>query len=386
MNNEKFIEEFNKKNEMFVRDLTSKESFVLSWHAGAVLPISHPKYYNGRINVEIRKIYNNSFGNVNFEKDEYQVSNEIVNKLYSYVENNIEKLVKLALNQTTEMYKGVSDNLSIKFKSIYISLSRLNATSEEEKNEIYKIKEEIKNLICVNKKTTDNIEVNDANNITFEKAKKIADEKAKEWNKVVVSISENNEYWLFNADNDSHPIDDGAGSCYISKKDGSIRPLNRWDIEFTKKFDETAKDLLVRTSLSELYGYHSKNNINDEKSALEYIDNISKAFLKYTFKPDNNFIFLGRKKIIYDEINDILKGNKEVDNPIYFVLGSLEEFICNNNFVYMSDGDQWEKGWEDLRNRNDIYSAMNVICLEEKNIIDNIISEIKNYIKTRTTL
>ena len=51
----------------------------------------------------------------------------------------------------------------------------------------------------------------------------------------------------------------------------------------------------------------------------------------------------------------------------------------------MSDGDQWEKGWEDLRNRNDIYSAMNVICLEEKNIIDNIISEIKNYIKTRTT-
>lgn len=386
MNNEKFIEEFNKKNEMFVRDLTSKESFVLSWHAGAVLPISHPKYYNGRINVEIRKIYNNSFGNINFEKDEYQVSNEIVNKLYSYVENNIEKLVKLALNQTTEMYEGVSDNLSIKFKSIYISLSRLNAASEEEKNEIYKIKEEIKKLICVNKKTTDNIEVNDANNITFEKAKKIADEKAKEWNKVVVSISENNEYWLFNADNDSHPIDDGAGSCYISKKDGSVRPLNRWDIEFTKKFDEAAKDLLVRTSLSELYGYHSKNNINDEKSALEYIDNISKAFLKYTFKPDNNFIFLGRKKFIYDEINDILKGNKEVDNPIYFVLGSLEEFICNNNFVYMSDGDQWEKGWEDLRNRNDIYSAMNVICLEEKNIIDNIISEIKNYIKTRTTL
>ena len=223
-------------------------------------------------------------------------------------------------------------------------------------------------------------------NITFEEAKKIADEKAKEWNKVVVGISENDEYWLFNADNDSHPIDDGAGSCYISKKDGTIKPLNRWDMEFTKKFDETAKDLLVRTSLSELYGYHSKSNINDEKSALEYIDNISEAFSKYSFKSDNNFIFLGRKKIIYDEINDILKGNKKVDNPIYFVLGSLEEFICNNNFVYMSDGDQREKGWEDLRNRNDIYSAMNVICLEEKNIIDNIISEIRNYIKTRATL
>ena len=140
MNNEKFIEEFNRKNEMFVRDLTSKESFVFSWHAGAVLPISHPKYYDGRINVEIRKIYNDSFGNINFEKDEYQVSDDIVTKLYNYVENNIEKLVKLALNQTTEMYEGVSDRLSIKFKSVYISLSRLNATSEEEKMKLQKLK------------------------------------------------------------------------------------------------------------------------------------------------------------------------------------------------------------------------------------------------------
>lgn len=216
--------------------------------------------------------------------------------------------------------------------------------------------------------------------MNFEEAKRIADEKAKEWNKVVVGISENDEYWLFNADNDSHPIDDGAGSCYISKIDGSIRPLNRWDIEFTKKFDETAKDLLVRTSLSELYGYHSKNNINDEKNALEYLNNIISILTKYSFDSDEDFVLLGRKKVIYDEIIDILKGNKEVDNPIYFVLGSLEEFICNNNFVYMSDGDKWEKGWEDLRTRNDRYSLKNIICLEEKNIIEDIINRIKDYI------
>lgn len=79
------------------------------------------------------------------------------------------------------------------------------------------------------------------NNITFEQAKKIADEKAKEWNKLVVGISENDEYWLFNADSDSHPIDDGAGSCYISKKDGSTRGLNLWDMDFTRKFKESAK-------------------------------------------------------------------------------------------------------------------------------------------------
>lgn len=154
MNNEKFIEDFNRKNEMFVSDLTSKESFVFSWHAGAVLPVFHPKYYDGRINVEIRKIYNNSYGNINFEKDEYQVSDDIVNKLYSYVENNIEKLIKLASNQTTVMYVGVSDNLSIKFKSVYISLSELNTTSEEEKKEIEKIKDDLKKIISVNKITS----------------------------------------------------------------------------------------------------------------------------------------------------------------------------------------------------------------------------------------
>ena len=221
------------------------------------------------------------------------------------------------------------------------------------------------------------------NNITLEEAKKIADKKAKEFNKVVVGISENDEYWLFNADNNSHPIDDGAGSCYISKKDGSIRSLNRWDMEFNKKFDENSKKLLVRESLSELYGYHSKNNVIDEKSALEYLNNIIQTLSEYSFKSDEKFVLLGRKKIIYDEINDILNGTKKVDNPIYFVLGSLEEFICNNNFVYMSDSEYWEKGWDDLRNRNDIYSKNNIICLEEKNVIEKIINKIKDYIDNK---
>ena len=59
------------------------------------------------------------------------------------------------INQNTEMYEyGTRDVLRIKFKSLYISISGRNGSSEEEKNEIYKIKEEIKNIICVNKKAT----------------------------------------------------------------------------------------------------------------------------------------------------------------------------------------------------------------------------------------
>ena len=66
---------------------------------------------------------------------------------------NINKLIKLSLNQSTEMYEGISDSLSIKYKSIYILISEVNATSEEERSEISKIKADIKNIICVNKLT-----------------------------------------------------------------------------------------------------------------------------------------------------------------------------------------------------------------------------------------
>ena len=153
-----------------------------------------------------------------------------------------------------------------------------------------------------------------------------------------------------------------------------------YELTSENKNSVTTKNNLVRNNLSEFYGYHSKNNIDDKNSTLEYINKINSILSNYSFVSDENFVLLGRKKFIYDEICEILSGTKIVDNPLYFVLGSLEEFICNNNFVYMSDSEHWEKGWEDLRNRNDIYSQKNIICLEEKNVIEDIINRIKSYI------
>lgn len=160
MNNENIIQEIDRKNARFISDLMNKNCFMIDWYKGAVIPKTHPKYYDGRINIEIRKIYNNSFGNINFEKDEYQVSDDIVNELYNYIEQNIEKLIKLALNQTTEMYEGVSDSLSIKFKSVYISLSELNTMSDEEKNIINNIKKDIKEIILNGSLLKENNEIN----------------------------------------------------------------------------------------------------------------------------------------------------------------------------------------------------------------------------------
>ena len=175
----------------------------------------------------------------------------------------------------------------------------------------------------------------------------------------------------------------------MQKADETIKQIDEKlaELEKDKSLEKTKQvsGLLTRTSLSELYGYHLKNNISDEKSTLDYLNRIHSIISNYEFVSDENFVLLGRKKFIYDEIKEILNGTKEVNNPLSFVLGSLEEFICNNNFVYMHDSENWEKGWEDLRNRNDIYSRKNIISLEERNIIEDIINKIKNYISNKLT-
>lgn len=165
MNNENVIEEINKKNEAFIRELMSKESFMMDWYNGAVIPKTHPRYYDGRIEVNIRRLFNSSYGSINFGKDEYQVNDELVNNLYNYVENNINELIKISLNQSAEMYEGVSDVIRIKYKSIYLSISGINASSEEEKNKINRIKEDIKKII-INESTLK--ENNGINNETIE--------------------------------------------------------------------------------------------------------------------------------------------------------------------------------------------------------------------------
>ena len=79
--------------------------------------------------------------------------------------------------------------------------------------------------------------------ISFEQAKEIATEEAKKYGKIVAKIEENDEYWKFDAEfEDGHSnIDDGIGSIYVSKKDGTTRGLQLWDMNFTEKFNKDSK-------------------------------------------------------------------------------------------------------------------------------------------------
>lgn len=137
------------------------------------------------------------------------------------------------------------------------------------------------------------------------------------------------------------------------------------------------------------YGYHSKNNVNSNEEILKYLEIIEEYLNSHQYESDADFIMGGRKKFIYNEMFDILDGKKKEDNPLYFVLGSLEEFISNPNQVFFEDVDKskWKDGktidgkdYAELRDRNDVYSSKGIICLEEKTYIEKIIDKIKQYI------
>ncbi len=101
------------------------------------------------------------------------------------------------------------------------------------------------------------------------------------------------------------------------------------------------------------------------------MEEITNYLNKYTYKSNDDFIVdlhknfdIGsRKKFVYDEIIDILNGKQKVEEPKYFILGSLEEFMCQS-FIYPRMGG---KEFVDCRTKNDNYLMNGYICLEGKN-------------------
>ena len=126
---------------------------------------------------------------------------------------------------------------------------------------------------------------------------------------------------------------------------------------------------------SKYYGKHNEINTENRDYVIYYLNEMYNFLNNYEYESNPDFIFCGRKKFIYDEIEEIMNGKKYVDNPVYFVLGSLEEFLSNNNEVHISDSDELGISWNDLRDANDRYISTGIICLEEMEIIKNIIKK-----------
>lgn len=147
---------------------------------------------------------------------------------------------------------------------------------------------------------------------------------------------------------------------------------------------------LKRKDLSNKYDYyHAKNKISDKKQTLIYLDELLNYLNQFDYYDDDNFIFGGRKKYLYDEIVRIIRNEQKEEEPLYFVLGSLEEFMCNGNILNYNDVDKskWINGkivdgkdFAELRNKNDLYTNSGYICKQEKLKIIEIIDMIKKYI------
>ena len=94
----------------------------------------------------------------------------------------------------------------------------------------------------------------------------------------------------------------------------------------------------------------------------------------------------------YEVLNDENNYNKKhvIDNPLYFALGNLEEILYGNNMVFADDvdKDKWILQEDGTRRVNGIYikeirdidirySNKKIICLEEKELIEEMIKHFK---------
>lgn len=186
--------------------------------------------YDKKLNLmteTLEKVIESCIGNEPFWKD---LLKEYFNKLTNMSEE--EKIIflkKIASNKdlfnefTREIIK--STNADELFDKYTIMIS---SYTEEKDNNSSKFED-------------DSINGNDAVPITLDEAKKKAKSRALECEKIIMEILENEEWWCFEAGLPNKQFfDDGAGSIYVNKKDGTIRGLNLWDVEFTTKFRNDA--------------------------------------------------------------------------------------------------------------------------------------------------
>lgn len=144
-----------------------------------------------------------------------------------------------------------------------------------------------------------------------------------------------------------------------------------YNLKITKSNINLEKNRLSRTEANKIYDL---KKIKDEDYQ-KYLEELKKFINKYYYESNPNFVLIGRKKFIFDEIKQVLSGEQKEKDPVYFALGSLEEFISNNNTI-SSAAENYNINIE----KNNNYMKYGFICLEEKEIINNLIEQIEKKI------
>ena len=144
------------------------------------------------------------------------------------------------------------------------------------------------------------------------------------------------------------------------------------------------KTLNRNTLVDKLIKYRNENKYNDNNFLIGYIKIIEQEFLKHKFVSDSDFLIKGRREFLVNEFYDVLKNeddyNKKhcIDEPLYFALGNLQEILYGNNTINSID---INKGIQIIK-INEKYNKKNIICLEEKQLAEKMIEDLKNKITT----
>lgn len=138
----------------FLEDLNIKDSFMFIWKKGMVLPMDHPNYYAGYVNVDIRRKSIGFKGSISFEKDTYQLDEDVFWKLNKFIEKNLKVLINLSLTQecSSDMRTaGGVDSIKIKYKGIYLNISRYDLCSPKQKVVFDKFESKLRSILMKNK-------------------------------------------------------------------------------------------------------------------------------------------------------------------------------------------------------------------------------------------
>lgn len=118
-----------------------------------------------------------------------------------------------------------------------------------------------------------------------------------------------------------------------------------------------------------------KGNVEIEEYK-NFLNDLEAEINNHLFEIDNRFVTYGRRNFLKQQFEYYLNNNKYFDAFI-----NLEEYILGyTSFLTLSDIPQEEtRKFHDVLSDNDDYFKDGIICLQEKNIIIEMISEFKDH-------
>lgn len=140
----------------------------------------------------------------------------------------------------------------------------------------------------------------------------------------------------------------------------------------------------------ELTGIFEKMGFDNISGIITEVKNI---FNDCSFESNSNYIICGRREFLIEESLGIINGDenyfessKSINDRLRFVVGNIYELTYGDAYPYtyrhekrkIIDGSEMAK----LRDIDFLYSKNGIVCLEEKNIIEDLIIKLEMLYKS----